>query len=48
MVPLPGSPKEAGWKVLLALGEKWRDKYSLIDRSCKDNRENLSIFFQFP
>lgn len=40
--------KEAGWKALLALEEKWGKKYPLTIRSWKDNWENLSTFFQFP
>jgi len=40
--------REAGWNALLALEEKWGDKYLLSIKSWKDNWETLSTFFQYP
>ena len=40
--------REAGWNALLALEEKWGDKYHLSIKSWKDNWETLSTFFQYP
>jgi transposase-like protein len=40
--------REAGWNALLALEEKWGNKYLLSIKSWKDNWETLSTFFQYP